>query len=322
MSHHRSIDQRIARAIIEEATERAVRSGQHNCLIWPDRLDANGYGVSAHYGGFRAHRLAWAAAHADPGDLLVRHERCGNPSCFDHEHLAVGTDADNAADRVRMGRSNPQRAITQEVAEEAAALVNGGATVRAVARQLGIGQSTLSRHLAGMLDPSVNAARHLRKASDADVLAARLDYSNGRATMAEIRDRLGMSWPAVWKMIRGETYRHVGFAHSGEAVVIERPMLCSVPGCDREVLARGWCTAHYNRWKAHGDVHADIPLRPPRGGGHAPRTLTEDDVRSIRHRHANGEKVAHIARDLGVAHGTVKAVVDRRTWAHVPDGEP
>lgn len=308
---NRPIDQRIARAVIEEATERAERSGPHNCLIWPDKFDGSGYGVSAHYGGFRAHRLAYAAEHGDPGALLVRHEVCGNPSCFDHEHLSAGTDADNAADRVRMGRSNPQRALTSEEARAAADLVNGGMTVTEVARQLGVGQSTLSRHLAGLLDPSVNASRHLRKAADEDVLAARLDYSNGRATMAEIKARLGMSWPAVWKMIRGETYRHVGFAHTGEPVTVERERpKCSVLGCERDMLAKDLCTAHYNRVRATGDVQADKPLRPPRGGGYSSRRLTDDERASIRHRYAVGEKIAHIARDLGVAHGTVKRVID------------
>ncbi len=28
---------------------------------------------------------------------------------------------------------------------------------------------------------------------------------------------------------------------------------CSVPGCDRPQLARGWCRRHYRRWYTHGD---------------------------------------------------------------------
>lgn len=34
--------------------------------------------------------------------------------------------------------------------------------------------------------------------------------------------------------------------------------VCSIEGCDAPYLARGWCTAHYKRWKRHGD---------PLGGG-------------------------------------------------------
>jgi hypothetical protein len=29
--------------------------------------------------------------------------------------------------------------------------------------------------------------------------------------------------------------------------------LCSIPGCDNHVLARGWCVKHYNRWERNGD---------------------------------------------------------------------
>lgn len=29
--------------------------------------------------------------------------------------------------------------------------------------------------------------------------------------------------------------------------------LCSIDGCDRPVDARGWCKAHWQRWRRHGD---------------------------------------------------------------------
>jgi len=28
---------------------------------------------------------------------------------------------------------------------------------------------------------------------------------------------------------------------------------CSIDGCNKSVLARGWCRSHYRRWGAHGD---------------------------------------------------------------------
>lgn len=36
---------------------------------------------------------------------------------------------------------------------------------------------------------------------------------------------------------------------------------CSVPGCDRQAYCRTWCSGHYDRWRAHGDVQADVPIR-------------------------------------------------------------
>lgn len=44
---------------------------------------------------------------------------------------------------------------------------------------------------------------------------------------------------------------------------------CSVDGCDRPVLARGWCGKHYQRWKANGDP---LVRRP---SGHAPSAVCD-----------------------------------------------
>lgn len=32
--------------------------------------------------------------------------------------------------------------------------------------------------------------------------------------------------------------------------------LCTIEGCDRALIARGWCSMHYQRWKNHGDPEA------------------------------------------------------------------
>src|SRR5690606_27836851 len=29
--------------------------------------------------------------------------------------------------------------------------------------------------------------------------------------------------------------------------------LCSIPDCGKRVKTRGWCSAHYERWRLHGD---------------------------------------------------------------------
>ena len=38
-------------------------------------------------------------------------------------------------------------------------------------------------------------------------------------------------------------------------------MACAVDGCSRPAKSRGWCHAHYQRWRATGDVRAHVPLR-------------------------------------------------------------
>lgn len=42
--------------------------------------------------------------------------------------------------------------------------------------------------------------------------------------------------------------------------------ICSVETCDRPIVKRAWCGAHYNRFIKDGDVRADVPLRPRYSG--------------------------------------------------------
>lgn len=35
-------------------------------------------------------------------------------------------------------------------------------------------------------------------------------------------------------------------------------MTCSVAGCGKPHLARGWCNQHYIRWRIHGDVSVNL----------------------------------------------------------------
>lgn len=51
---------------------------------------------------------------------------------------------------------------------------------------------------------------------------------------------------------------------TGSAVRGERPRTCAVDGCERTSKSRGWCHAHYQRWRNGGDVRADVPLRESR----------------------------------------------------------
>lgn len=56
----------------------------------------------------------------------------------------------------------------------------------------------------------------------------------------------------------------------------------------------------------------------PRGSNHVSAKLTEASVIQARARHAVDARIADLAREYGVTYATMKDVVLRRTWKHLP----
>lgn len=77
----------------------------NGCLIWRGGKDQDGYGWSQLRRQRQgAHRLVWELLRGPiPDGLLVLHH-CDNPPCVSPNHLWLGTNADNMADRDAKGR--------------------------------------------------------------------------------------------------------------------------------------------------------------------------------------------------------------------------
>lgn len=82
------------------------RLAASGCWEWTGPRRA-GYGLLARNNRTTgAHRVAYEAYHGPiPNGMVVRHT-CDNPSCINPDHLLVGTQADNAADRTARGRGH------------------------------------------------------------------------------------------------------------------------------------------------------------------------------------------------------------------------
>ena len=86
----------------EQSKQIDPNTGCHNFLGFRTR---QGYGKIKYKGrAYIAHRLFWILNKGElPQDKYVLHH-CDNPSCFNLEHLFVGTNLDNIADKVAKGR--------------------------------------------------------------------------------------------------------------------------------------------------------------------------------------------------------------------------
>lgn len=92
------------RQSLEEKFERHVVRAD-GCWSWKGSKHQFGYGWIRHGNKtLIAHRVSYALHKGEiPDGMLVMHT-CDNPECTNPDHLVLGTDADNQADKVSKGR--------------------------------------------------------------------------------------------------------------------------------------------------------------------------------------------------------------------------
>ena len=125
----------------------------NGCWVWTGSTNRKGYGQFPNtlIQGHQTHRLSFFLAYGYlPTDLCVLH-RCDNPPCVRPEHLFLGTQADNIADKVAKGRcrngvtvgeANNKSKLTADQVQE---IRNSSRLDSVIAAELGVSRSTIHR---------------------------------------------------------------------------------------------------------------------------------------------------------------------------------
>lgn len=94
---------------------------ESGCWLWLGAWQGCGYGhASRNYGNRAAQRLMYEhLAGPIPEGMLLCH-KCDTPPCVNPDHMFLGTDADNAADKSRKGRAGGFKLTREQVAVIAA----------------------------------------------------------------------------------------------------------------------------------------------------------------------------------------------------------
>lgn len=140
---------------------KVVKAGDDECWLWTGSAGPSGHGAlklqKKHLG---ATALSWFLRYGVwPAKGLYVCHRCDNPPCVNPAHLFLGTQRHNMRDCIQKGRfkflaaktgeSNPKAKLTQQRVEEARRRVVAGESIRALAAEYGIANSTLSEAVKG-----------------------------------------------------------------------------------------------------------------------------------------------------------------------------
>lgn len=137
----------------EQFWRKVLVAGPDDCWEWMGGSLSNGYG-KVWWGGkeVTTHRLvaAWRLERDLASDEVVRH-LCDNPGCVNPNHLKVGTQGENMADRDAKGRNTKGRKIPRlspPVIEEMRAKHRAGRSILGLTRDYGVSWERAKRIVA------------------------------------------------------------------------------------------------------------------------------------------------------------------------------
>lgn len=121
----------------------------NGCILWLGAVGRGGYGICGwNKKVWSTHRLAWINANGPiPESMHVLHT-CDVRNCINPDHLWLGTNADNVADKLRKGRASAMSGTLNGNAKiteaDAARIKQDSRLLREIAAEYGVSETIIS----------------------------------------------------------------------------------------------------------------------------------------------------------------------------------
>lgn len=201
------------------------RSGE--CWTWTASRKAFGYGRFMLNGRqWTAPRVSWTITHGQiPTGRHILH-RCDNPPCVRPDHLLLGDNTDNSADKVTKGRqafNHGSKSGMSKLDEVKVIAIRdryaaGSATIPQLAADYGVSVGLVGQIITGRIWKHVGGSvrkgyasgerTNKNKLIEAQVREIRRRYIPGMR-MQEIADEYGVSLATIYHIVHRNTWKHL-----------------------------------------------------------------------------------------------------------------
>lgn len=188
------------------------------CWLWLGSVSTSGYGRVTHRamgGALQAHRASWMVFRGKILDGLFVLHKCDVRPCVNPDHLFLGTHQDNMRDMVSKGRSKPGYVWGDTVGtsrltkEQVYYILSSPLNQHAIARELGVWQTTISRIRAGHTWAKIGKpSRPSWKTGKLSEDAVR-EIRASELSIDVLAERYGVHRVSIWRVKAGKQWSNI-----------------------------------------------------------------------------------------------------------------